>query len=96
MSVKRGYEPFDAEISIAHGRKLLIQQNQDPNYKNEVFIGVRDENGVWMQDLVCIRQPYEDTWVPGKYEVIIYGDGQYDGATEIITIEERKRGNYHV
>lgn len=97
MSIKRGYEPFEAEISIAHGRKLLIQQNCDPEYKNEVFIYLGDENGMWIQDLVRVRQSYEtnpetweNTWLPGEYEVLIYGDGQYDDVTETITIEERK------
>lgn len=97
MSIKRGYEPFEAEIPIAHDRKLLIQQNCDPNYKNEVFIGLGDEDGVWIQDLACVRQPFEtdpetceNTWLPGRYELLVWGDSRYDDITETITIDERK------
>jgi len=91
------YTPFEATIPLAGGRTLLIQQNPDPMYRNEVFISYGDEEGVWLQDLAIVRQHYEmgpetfePIWNHEKIGVGVYGDGEVDDITNVFFIDERK------
>lgn len=36
---------------------LVAEKGSDPNY-NEVFVGLEDKDGVWIQDLAIVRQKY--------------------------------------
>lgn len=91
------YTPIEVTIPLAGGRTLLIQQNCDPMYRNEVFIGYGDEDGVWIQDLAVVRQYYESDpetfepiWNHEKIRVGVYGDSEVDDITNDFIIDERK------
>lgn len=67
-------------IPLANGFWLVAEQNPDPTYSHEIFVGVIDKNGVWHQDLAVIRNSYviDDwchvVWQKDKFEVLVYGD----------------------
>lgn len=46
------------EIELSNGYKLVAEQNTDPQYSREMFIGVMGPNGVWHQDLAVVRSSY--------------------------------------
>lgn len=89
------------EIPIENGWKIVAEQNSDPNYSREIYVGIEDANGVWMQDLVCIQNKYqykgfgcsdEDwfKWIPGLFHVIVWGDNGADDYTDKFTIPLRE------
>jgi len=89
------YTPVEVTIPLAGGRTLLIQQNPDPEYRNEVFISYGDEDGVWKQDLLVVGQRYdypdrEIVWNPKALIIHVYGDSETDNITNTFIIDERK------
>lgn len=66
-------------IPLPNGLKLIAQQNDDSLFCNEIFIGLAQADGSWLQDLAIVRQDFqygEDGihWSKDKYEVLVYGD----------------------
>lgn len=59
-------------IELPKGLKLVAEQNIDPEYQNEIYVGIETPNGIWHQDLVVIRNAYsiDDSlivnWNPGE------------------------------
>ena len=45
-------------IPLANGLQLVAEQNTDPSFDKELFIGITDGNGVWWQDLAVVRNAY--------------------------------------
>ena len=72
--------------------KLVVEQNSDPNYDKEVFIGVEDKDGVWCQDLAVVRNAYtyDDHlnvwWKEDEFEVLVWGDKDDEDFTQKFTI----------
>ena len=96
MSIKRGYEPIEVTIPLSGGGTLIIQQNYDPEYRNEIFIGLGDEDGVWKQDIAAVGQCYQYKkdgtvkWLHDRYIVRVWGNPDVDEITEQTIILERK------
>lgn len=45
-------------IELPKGLKLVAEQNIDPEYQNEIYVGIETPDGIWHQDLVVIRNAY--------------------------------------
>ena len=88
MSVQR------IKIPVANGNFLVAEQNSDPTYSKEIFIGIQDANGVWIQDLAIVRNAYHYPereiydidgpviWETDKFEVLVYGNEASEDWTE--------------
>lgn len=79
------------EIELPNGYKLVAEQNTDPQYSREMFIGIVDHAGVWHQDLAVVRSDYsiddgEIVWDDKKFEVLVYGDKGNEDFTDAFTI----------
>ena len=83
-------------IDLPNGYKLIAEQNTDPNYKNEIFVGITDGNGVWYQDLAVIRNRYEIDdkfqvhWSDDQFQVLVYADENNEDCTNEFDV-----GLYH-
>lgn len=82
------------EVDLSNGKKLIAARNTDRDFK-EIFIGIEDEDGCWVQDLATVREEYrweekngvhEYVPVPNKYEVLVYGDCNNEDWTECFKI----------
>lgn len=71
-------------IDLPNGLKLVAEQNQDHNFRNEIFVGIENGDGVWLQDLVIIRNAHSTNnifgvaWCPNLMEVLVYADDYTD------------------
>ena len=76
------------EILLANGYKLVAEQNDDPMFRNEIYVGVVSPSGVWTQDLAIIRQTYsynggeKVNWIDDSFDVIVYGDVDCEDFTD--------------
>lgn len=82
-------------IDLPNGFQLVAERNTDPNFKNEIFIGITDGNGVWWQDLAIVRQAYEITqekteWKDDEFDILVYSDKDNEDFTHDFTV-----GLYH-
>ena len=79
-------------IDLPNGLKLIAEQNADPYYKNELFIGIMTADGVWHQDLAVVRNSYshnkygEVDWKDGEFDVLVYADKDNEDFTDDFTI----------
>lgn len=78
-------------IELPNGYKFVAEQNSDPSYCREIFVGILDANGVWHQDLAIIRNSYiidEDkvVWKDNQFDVLVYGDKDNEDFTDDFSI----------
>lgn len=78
------------EIELPNGYKLIAEQNADPNYPNEIYVGVLDDRGAWHQDLAVIRaghmgDPFSRT--NKNFEVLVYSDAYDEDYTHRFSID---------
>lgn len=45
-------------IELPKGLKLVAERNIDPEYQNEIYVGIETPDGIWHQDLAVIRNAY--------------------------------------
>lgn len=96
MKENAQYEPFEATAKLPNGRTLLIQQNYNPAYSGEIFIGIGDRDGVWTQDLAAVGEAYQYNkdgtlkWLPDVYMVDVWANPETDEPTSHNIISERK------
>lgn len=67
------------EIPLDDGDKLVVEQSADRRYPREVYIGVEDKHGVWLQDLAVVHQNSEIKdgdlqYIKDRYEILVYSD----------------------
>ena len=81
------------EVNIGNGMKIVAEQNSDSSYDREIYIGIENDNGVWLQDLAIVRQDYmyvdDDpmpVWKDDAFEVLVYGNPNSDDWTESFQI----------
>lgn len=78
-------------IDLSNGLKLVAEQNNDPDYKNEIFVGLMKDDGIWHQDLAIVRNAYSYSdagkvkWDDENFEVLVFGN-ENDDYTECFTI----------
>lgn len=83
------------DIPLPNGFHLVAEQNTDPMYANEIFIGITDGNGVWWQDLAIVRNAYQYegdavVWKDEEFDVLVYSDKDNEDFTHDFTV-----GLYH-
>lgn len=80
------------EIKLPNGYKLVAEQNNDPQYNRELFVGIENADGVWHQDLAVIRNSYsygEDgavLWDDKKFDILVYGSEHDEDFTEEFSV----------
>lgn len=70
------------KIKLPNGLYLTAEEGE---YPGEMFIGISDENGRWLQDLAIIRNAYNydaASFDPDKMEVLVYADSEDDDYTD--------------
>lgn len=79
------------EIELSNGYKLVAEQNTDPQYSREMFIGIMGPNGVWHQNLAVVRNSYhydgdKVIWDDKQLDVLVYGSEDNEDFTEDFTV----------
>lgn len=80
------------EIELPNGYKLVAEQNGDPEYRREMYVGIVAPNGNWWQDLAVVRSAYryrEDgrlLWNDDQFEVMVYSDKDSEDFTHYFSI----------
>lgn len=82
------------EIPLESGHKLVVEQNTG-EFDKEIFIGIDDESGKYIQDLAIVRPTYKcvkDDIIFGsdKFEILVFGDAGKEDFTEKFTVPLRK------
>ena len=85
------------EVKLPNGYKLVAEQNTDPDYPYEIFVGLVAPGGGWVQDLATIRNAYtykngEVNWAGDLMEVLVYGRSDEEDYTESFEIDLWKGG----
>ena len=84
------------EIPVGNGMKMVAEQNSDPNYARELYIGIEDADGSWIQDLACIANEYKYNndgqveWSDGIFRVIVWASYYQEDSTDEFTIRLRE------
>ncbi len=79
------------EIELPNGYKLVAEQNTDPQYSREMFVGIVDADGMWNQNLAVIRSSYRYdgdnvVWNDEQFDVLVYGDKDNEDFTDDFTV----------
>lgn len=79
------------EIELPNGYKLVAEQNTDPQYSREMFIGIVDHAGVWHQDLAVVRSSYhyvgdKIVWNDKQFDILVYGSEDNEDFTDDFTV----------
>lgn len=73
------------EIELGDGNKLVAETCPEFTDYKEIYIGIENTNGLWIQDLAIVRQDY--CYSPnivqkhGSYEILVYGDENQEDYT---------------
>lgn len=69
------------EINIGNGLKLVAEQNLDNTFNREIYIGIVDGDGSWVQSLAIVRQDYsfdaetlEPIWKDNMMRMVVWSD----------------------
>ena len=73
-------------INISNGFKLVAEQNRDPQFQNEIYVGIENTNGIWHQDFAIIR--HSDVKFD-EIEVLVYADKNNEDYTNKFSIKIR-------
>lgn len=82
-------------IELPKGLKLVAEQNVNPEYQNEIYVGIETSDGIWHQDLAVIRNAYfiDDNlvvnWNPYKFEILVYANKDGEDYTNKFSVELR-------
>ncbi len=79
------------DIPLENGYHLVAEQNTDPSFSKEIFIGIKDKDGVWHQDLAVVRNSYiindsDIKYKDGEFDVLVYSDKDNEDFTHDFTI----------
>ena len=83
-------------IELQNGYNLCVEQNKDPNFPNEVYIGVTDRRGAWIQDLAVVRFGRDGMTLKenaDSFEVLVYSDADDEDYTHRFHINLYKDSN---
>ena len=76
---------LDDKIGIA------VEKSVNPSYPNEVYVGLMTKDGVWFQDIVMVRTPYEYTddgidFKKDQIEILSYEDENSEDYTRNVKV----------
>lgn len=77
------------ETLLGNGYKIVVERSHDPNFPTEVYVGI-EKNGMWIQDLVCVRNAYKvinEKTNPEAVEMLIYGDAYTEDYTDKVVVD---------
>ncbi len=83
-------------INLPNGFRLVAEQNQDPEFRNEIYVGIETDDGVFYQDLAVIRNAYSINenlrvvWNPDMLEVLVYADKNDEDYTNKFSVGIRE------
>ena len=66
-------------IELQNGLQLAVEQNRDPNFSKEIYVGVIKDN-VWYQDLAIVRPAGDQN--DDAFEVLVYADKDSEDYTD--------------
>ena len=75
-------------IPLMHGFCLTAEASGDPNYPMELYIGIEDSNGCWVQDLVVVSKNYhyksdgQIDYTDDAFKILVYADNRRDDCTD--------------
>lgn len=82
---------------LPNGHKLVVTIGEVNDFPYEVNVYVEDEDGMWLQDLVNVGNCYtflagdiEPRYIPGVFDVHVWGDPNDESFTDEFTIPEVK------
>lgn len=79
------------EMELNDGDKLVAEVNPNKPFR-EIFIGIKNKDGVWVQDLACVGQDYEInddltiSNVDNFYKIRVWADHKSDDLTHSFLI----------
>ena len=77
-------------IPLPNGKFLIAECDPGSMFDKEIYVGIEDADGSFIQDLVVVRNAYslEDglTYEPNKYEVMVYVDKDVEDYTDKFVI----------
>ena len=84
------------KIPIGNGVNLVAEQNADEEFEREIYIGIVNDNDMWLQDLAVVRQAYklpsgdnEDAeYIDGKFQILVYAGKDNEDYTHKFDIDE--------
>ena len=73
-------------IPLANNYRLIAEQNSG-EFDKEIFVGIEDENGRYVQDLAVIRPTYSCSnenirFDSDKFEILVFGDSGDEDYTD--------------
>lgn len=81
------------EINLQNGYRLVAEANIDPNYPNEIYVGIINDNGQWIQDLAIIQNDYsynddgDIVYSEDKFNIYVYEDNTQEDYTNKFNID---------
>ena len=84
------------KIPIGNGINIVAEQGIDSSFPREIYIGLVNDNDMWLQDLAIVRQAYKLSdgendgvdYIDGKYQVLVYADKDNEDYTHKFDIDE--------
>lgn len=81
-------------IPLSNGYKLISERNTG-EFDKELYIGIEDPSGVYVQDLAVIRPTYtfKDNDVifdADKFEILLFGDSELEDYTDKFVVPLHK------
>ena len=83
-------------VPLTHGLKLVAETSGDPEYPREMYIGIEDRAGCWVQDIVIVMNNYhyksdgQLDYMDDAFKVLVYEDENNDDATRELLIRLRR------
>ena len=87
--------PDRIEIPLANGLKLVAERGANPDYPKEMYIGVEDGSGVWIQDLAIVMDAYrydadgKVEYTNDSFKLMLFEDSNDEDCTQEIYIRLR-------
>lgn len=74
------------EIPLDNGGKLVVEKNQGSEFDKEIYVGIENASGAYVQDLVIVRPTYTiDNEIvkfnSEPFEVLVYADADNEDYT---------------
>ena len=81
-------------IPLSNGYNIVSERNSG-EFNKELYVGIEDENGAYIQDLVIVRPTYKfksDNIVfdSDKFEILVFGDENIEDYTNKFVVPLRE------
>ncbi len=80
-------------VDLPNGLRLIVEQSTDPAYPYELYVGLADSSGVWLQTVAVIRDHYYYTadddgpkWSEDMFDLMVYQNPYMEDYTELFEI----------